>query len=130
MYKYGKTSQRRLETAHEDLQRLFNEAIKYYDLTIVCAERDKDTQDAYFSRGSSKLKYPQSKHNQYPSQAVDFCVYHKSGISWNEQDMMYVAGFIEALAIGMGIKVRVGAMWDNQWPSENRFMDSGHIELI
>ena len=131
MYNYGQASTKNLETCHEKLQRLFAIVIKYYDISIVCGYRDKDTQDKYYRRGSSKLMYPMSKHNQYPSLAVDFAAYHKGvGISWNEKDALLISGFIEGIAIGLGIKVRIGSRWNHPFPSQNTFMDAFHIELV
>jgi hypothetical protein len=129
MYRYGKRSKTNLDTCHEDLQTLFNEVIKHYDITIVCGYRDKETQDKYFDHGSSKLKYPMSKHNSYPSTAVDFVCYVNGRVSWNEVDNLAVAGFIEGLAVGMGIPVRCGFRWDKPFPSQNGFKDYFHIEL-
>lgn len=131
MYSYSKRSKEKLGECHPLLQTLFNKAIEKYDITIVCGVRDEETQNGYFARGSSQVKYPNSKHNKTPSLAVDFCVYHRlGGASYNELDMIAVAGFIEGLAVQMGIPVRCGFRWNHQFPSENKFMDAGHIELI
>lgn len=130
VYRYSRRSKTKLSECHSLLQDLFNEAIKHYDITIVCGYRDEETQNNYFNRRVSTLTYPNSKHNKFPSEGVDFAVYHKvGGVSYNEKDMLVVAGVIEGLAISMGIPIRCGFKWDNQYPSENGFLDIGHIEL-
>jgi peptidoglycan L-alanyl-D-glutamate endopeptidase CwlK len=132
VYKYSNKSKLKLEEAHPYLQILFNKVIEKYDISIVCASRDEETQNKYYNRGSSKVKYPNSKHNTLPySLAVDFCPYHSTnGMSFNKDDAILVAGYIEGMADVMGIKVRIGCRWDHQWPSENTFMDAFHIELV
>ncbi len=130
MYKYSNKSNYKLKQAHPLLQALFNEVIKYADITIVETHRSNSKQTEYYNKGLSKLKAGQSKHNRTPSEAIDFAVYHKnSGVSWNEKDILYTAGLIEGIAHQMGIPVRMGAKWDHQWVSENGFFDGGHIEL-
>ena len=71
MREFGKTSKKRLATCHEDLQRLFNEVIKRVDCTVLCGHRGELEQNQAFKDGKSKVKYPDSKHNTFPSLAVD-----------------------------------------------------------
>jgi len=141
MYNYSRRSKEKLEQAHPYLEKLeqahpylqllFNKAIEYYDISIMCSVRDEETQNAYFRKGLSELEYPNGKHNKTPSMAIDFTVWHKgNGYSYNEEDTNLVAGFIEGLAVAYGIKIRIGARWDNQWVSQNGFKDFGHIELV
>lgn len=80
MYKFSKQSQDRLNTSHPLLQEICNELIKEMDFTVLCGYRDKVAQNEAFSKGSSKLKFPKSKHNKNPSLAVDLAPYP---IDWN-----------------------------------------------
>jgi len=82
---FGKTSRKRLATCHEDLQLVFNEVIKHFDCTIVCGHRGEADQNDAFERGNSKLRFPQSKHNQWPSLAVDAVPWP---INWDDTDRM------------------------------------------
>lgn len=126
---FSKRSKNKLATCDVKLQKLMNEVIKYYDCTILEGHRDQATQDEYFHTGRSKLKYPHSKHNTYPSKAVDMAPYP---IDWEDKDRFYhFAGFIQGMATSMGIKIRAGADWDSDRNFKDQtFHDLPHFELI
>lgn len=127
MPKFGKTSKRRLETCHEDLQKVMNEAIKYVDFSVLEGFRDEATQNEYYRQGKSKLKFPQGKHNRNPSHAVDIAPYP---IDWSDINRFRsVAFFIKGIAISMGIELRLGIDWDGDFKGNERFIDGPHIEL-
>ena len=105
MATYSKSSKDKLITAHIDLQLIFNEVIKIIDNTIVFGYRDPQIQFELFKKGRTliggvwivtnkgevvtncdgiKIK---SKHNSYPSEAVDSVPYP---INWEDIDSMYV----------------------------------------
>jgi peptidoglycan L-alanyl-D-glutamate endopeptidase CwlK len=77
MPKFSRISKKRLETCDIRLQNIFNEVVKTYDCSILCGYRTKQEQNNAFNKGRSKLKYPHSKHNKYPSKAVDVAPYYK-----------------------------------------------------
>ena len=137
MPKYSQTSRTRLNTCHPDLQRLFNEVIKYYDCTIACGHRGEAEQNKAFDEGKSKKRYPDSKHNQYPSEAVDAYVYpvifpSKSSKNYIKEvaRYYYFAGFVKAIAIKMDIPVRWGGDWDGDYDIfDQTFDDLAHFEL-
>ena len=81
MYNYGKTSQSRLDSCHPLLKEIFEEAIKIMDISIMCGHRPELAQQQAFEAGLSKLQFPESKHNQEPSLAVDAAPYP---IDWND----------------------------------------------
>jgi len=132
---FGKTSRKRLATCHEDLQLVFNEVIKHFDCTIVCGHRGEADQNDAFERGNSKLRFPQSKHNQWPSLAVDAVPWP---INWDDTDRMrYFAGYVMGIAKLMydqGLithHLRWGGDWDRDTEvNDNRFQDFPHFELV
>jgi len=134
MPKFGKSSKARLATCHPDLQRLFNEVIKHVDCSILCGQRDKESQDAAFDKGTSKLRYPYSKHNGAPSLAVDVGPYYSDGtkVRWNDsKGFLHFSGFVRGVASQMGIDIRVGADWDSDFDLlDQTFNDLPHFELI
>jgi len=71
MPKFSSKSLDRLAECEIPLQILMVEAIKKADFTILCGHRNKEEQMKAFLAGASQVKYPNSKHNKYPSQAVD-----------------------------------------------------------
>ena len=71
MMKLTPLSRKRLNSCHSLLQTLVAEVNKVMFVNVSVGYREKAEQDKAFSEGKSKLKYPQSKHNQIPSLAVD-----------------------------------------------------------
>ena len=133
MPKFSNTSKNRLKTCDERLQKLFNEVIKYYDCTIVCGHRTEEEQNKAYNEQNSQLKYPESKHNEYPSKAVDVAPYVSGiGIPWNDVGAFYIfAGRVLTIAVQMGINIRYGGDWDSDsLTKDQKFHDLPHFELI
>lgn len=121
MPKFSKKSRENLSQCHEDLQRLFNEVIKYYDCSVICGHRGKEAQNKAFVEFKSKLKYPNSKHNKKPSLAADVVPYP---IDWyNIERFANFAGFVKGIACMMGIEIICGADWIT-------LRDYPHFELV
>lgn len=95
--------------------------------------RDKATQDRLVREGKSKTPYPTSKHNNYPSHAVDVAPYHQTmpHVDWNDEySFYYFAGYVQRVADEMGIKIRYGGDWDQDWEADDQtFFDLVHFEL-
>lgn len=129
MYKFGKTSNKRLGTLCLPLQHILNTAIRCIDFSILEGHRNKLTQNKYYREGKSKLQYPLSKHNSYPSHAVDIAPYP---INWEDRDRFaYLAGVIKGTAHSLGYKIRWGGDWDNDNDfKDNNFDDLVHFELM
>ena len=128
MFKYSKSSADKLATCHPDLQLLFNEVIKHYDCTIICGHRGEKEQNEAFMNGFSKLKFPKSKHNSMPSRAVDCLPYP---IQWSDKSRhLHFAGYVQAVADILGIKIRWGGNFDGDKNLDNGFQDKPHFELV
>lgn len=136
MPKFSFISRQRLDTCNNDLQILFNEVVRHFDCTIVCGQRDEKAQNDAFDNGFSKLKFPESKHNNVPSLAVDAVPYP---IDWKDvQRMRHFAGWVLGIAALlydiMGVmehRVRWGGDWNmNTQVKDQRFDDLPHFELI
>lgn len=85
MYKWSKTSLERLNSCDKRLQDMANMMLERseFDLTITCGHRSKDEQDLAYLNGNSKARFGESKHNFYPSLAVDIVPYP---IKWDSKD--------------------------------------------
>lgn len=85
MYKLGSESLKNLDGCNDDLQKVFKEAIKDspIDFKITCGYRGEKEQNEAFKNGFSKFKFPFSKHNKFPSNAIDCVPYPKM---WNASD--------------------------------------------
>lgn len=132
MPSYSSTSLNRLMQCHPKLVELMMEAVKHVDIGITCGHRNKADQDACFARGVSKLKFPASKHNALPSNAVDFVPFLDGKPAWNNKELVCnIAYFIKGIAVTKGINVRLGCDWNNSFTSsDEKFLDAFHIELV
>tara|TARA_R100000458_G_C8271043_1_gene245774 strand:+ start:953 stop:1342 length:390 start_codon:yes stop_codon:yes gene_type:complete len=128
MPKFGRKSKERLATCDEKLQKVFNEVIKYVDCSVLEGHREKDRQNKLFEEGKTKVKYPNGRHNRYPSSAVDVTPYP---VDWEDRERQTLfAGFVIGVASQMGIKLRWGGDWDMDFQVvDNRFDDFPHFEL-
>ena len=127
MPKYSKASKERLMSCVPDLIKLFNEVIKGYDCTILCGHRDVNEQFELFKKGRKEVNgvwvvkdrsqvvtwkdgiKNLSKHNYYPSEAVDAAPFP---IDW--EDIQRFKGFeeyVRGVADSLDIKIRCGAEW-------------------
>ena len=137
MPKYSKISLARLETAHPSLQRLFGVAIERVNLTILCGHRTEEQQEEAFMLKRSTKHWPHSKHNAYPSLAVDVAPYFPDiRIDWEDLPAFgRMAGYLQRIAHDLGFDIRWGGDWDGDWRTaghdpDERFIDGPHIELI
>ena len=121
MPKFGKKSKERLLTCHTDIIEVMNEAIEHMDFSVLEGHRNEEDQNKYFSEGKSKVKFPNGKHNDNPSRAIDIAPWP---INWKDRDRQHLlAGKVLAIAKMKGIKMRWGGFFKN-------FYDSPHFELI
>jgi len=110
-YNYSKLSLKRIAECHPDLQRIAQELIKEMDVTVLCGHRTKEEQDKCYALGTSKLKWPKSKHNKVPSLAIDIVPYP---IQWRDLGpYKEMRDRIAKIAKRLGIKIRT-ISWD--WP--------------
>lgn len=95
-FPYGKSSREKLETCHPDLIRIFHEISKYHDTTILCGHRNEYEQQDAFDKGYSGVQFPNSKHNQKPSVAIDAAPYP---VDWEDiERFCYFAGKVRFIA--------------------------------
>ena len=128
MPRFGKKSKQRLETCDKRLQEVFNEVIKTVDCSVLEGHRAKDRQNALYKEGKTMLKYPKGRHNATPSRAVDVCPYP---IDWSDRERFHLfSGFVLGIAKSMGINLRWGGDWNQNWfVDDNKFDDFPHFEL-
>ena len=128
MPRFGKRSKERLATCEKDLQMVFNEVIKHVDCSVLEGHRGKDRQNSLYEDGKTKVRYPNGRHNASPSCAVDVTPYP---VDWADRERQTLfAGFVLGVANQMGIKLRWGGDWDQDFEvKDNRFDDFPHFEL-
>lgn len=135
MAKFGRRSTENLASCDVRLQKLFNEVVKHYDCSVVCGHRGEAEQNLAFAKGNSKLKFPRSKHNSFPSKAADVAPYYANSedkIPWNDvSKFILFGGFVLGMAKSMGIDIRWGGDWDHDWEmKDHSFLDYSHFELV
>ena len=128
MPKFGSTSKRRLLTCDERLQGVFNEVIKFVDCSVLEGHRGQERQDKLFEAGKTKVKFPTGRHNSNTSRAVDVTPYP---VNWEDRERQTLfAGFVLGIAKQMGVNLRWGGDWDQDFEvMDNRFDDFPHFEL-
>ncbi len=118
---FSAKSLERLATCHPDLQRVAHEAIKTLDFTVLCGHRTQAEQEHCCILGTSKLHWPDSKHNALPSLAMDLAPWP---LHWeDEASFERLATTIKIEAEALGIKIRWGGDWQ-------KFPDRPHYELV
>lgn len=137
MSKYSIASQSKLDTCHPDLQAIFFYVILGYDNTIVCGHRGQEDQQEAYKNGYSQLQWPDSKHNKYPSEAVDAVPYETNHLDWGKLQSSNFAGYVKGIADMLyryGVithHIRCGLDWNNDNNvDDTKFWDGSHFELM
>lgn len=131
MRRWSQKSLRVRATLDPRLQTMVDELLTYMDVSLIFGYRDEQTQNRLYSEGKSQLRYPHSKHNTYPSLAVDIQPYP---YPTNENDLRaalgYMAGVCMLIAERHGFKLRWGGDWNrNGDVTDNGFDDLFHLEI-
>lgn len=134
MWRFSRSSQDKLLTAHPILVEVFTKALAVspVDFGISCGHRGKVEQMIAYQEGKSKLTWPDSKHNIFLSRAVDFFPYVAGrGAVWGDIELFYViAGLVLGIGADMGFKLRWGGAWDGPLNGPGGFNDLPHIEIL
>jgi peptidoglycan L-alanyl-D-glutamate endopeptidase CwlK len=100
------------------------EVIKIFDIAVLCGHRGKEEQNKHYSDGVSKVRWPNSKHNTYPSNAIDIAPYY---IDWKDyKRFFFMAGIVKGIAHCKGYSV----VWGGDWNSNNNFNDQTFDDLV
>ena len=128
MPKFGQNSIRKLSSCHPKLKKVFNEVIKTVDCSVLEGHRGKARQNELYKEGKTKLTFPKGRHNNSPSRAVDVVPYP---IDWSDRERFTLfAGFVLGIAKSMGINLRWGGDWNQNWEvNDNKFDDFPHFEI-
>lgn len=119
-YPWGKKSLEQRATLHPDLQKVVDETAEEINCTILCGHRNKKDQNAAFDKGTSKVRWPNSRHNTFPSQAVDLVPYP---LDWyNIKAFKELAIIVKEAAKKVGVEIE----WGGDWV---KFKDYPHFQL-
>ena len=136
--KFSNTSNKRLNTCHEDLQIIARKALSLglVDFGIAEGERTLERQKQLVKEGKSKTL--NSKHVNSPSMAFDVYGWiNGKGSTYKPEHIIFIAGIILAVALDLKAKgeithsVRWGGNWDRDGEvvTDQSFDDLVHFEL-
>lgn len=130
MYSYGRTSTKNLAECTDNIQLVFNAAIKVRDISITEGHRPNDVQHTLFLAGKSMLDAGKSRHNLIPSQAVDAHPWPITKEDWeNREFWVEWSSWLKGFASGMGITLVSGFDWDNDYDLDDQsFFDGPHFQ--
>jgi peptidoglycan L-alanyl-D-glutamate endopeptidase CwlK len=131
----GQKSIIQLDTCHPDLQRLFKEVVKGFDITILEGFRTVERQKQLFAQGRTErgaiVTYADGVNDLSNHQKTDgngkclACDVAPWPIEWADEKRFYIlAGFTLATAHYLGIDVE----WGGFWPGKKR--DLPHWQIV
>ena len=132
----GEESKRKLLTCHPLLRR-FVEAVAagvdagecpdVADITVLCGFRSKSEQEAAYARGTSKVPWPNSKHNVRPyARAVDIAPYPTDWSGKGLKSFVSLRRYALKVADDKGIEIHT-ISWD--WPHYQLDPIGGHADI-
>jgi len=125
---FGRKSKERLGTLDEELQSVLKEAIKSFDFSIIWGHRGMAEQNEAHASGASQLRWPQSKHNSFPSTAVDIVPY--PGLYEAPYEKFFeMATYVLASASRLGVPLTWGGHWLNYGGPGYYRRDWAHFEM-
>ena len=135
MPSFSQESMKELSTCHIDLQVIFFNVVRTFDCKVIEGYRNEERQNIAFQDGKSKLKYPDGKHNNLPSMAVDVAPWP---VDWKDiKRFYYFAGYVMGIASKLKDegKIEHSLRWGGDWDSDTivtdqQFNDLVHYELI
>ena len=115
--------------------------LKLHDCSFFQGHRNQETQDKYFRNGTSKVKWPDGKHNKTPAMAMDLAPYIKGGDPYDMERGLFFAGVVMATAASLANegKITHGLKWGGSWSTKlnatfafdmGSFYDGIHFELV
>lgn len=121
-------SKQRLDTCHPDLIKLISAVSQLTPIMVICGHRDKAGQDAAIAAKTSKTPFPKSKHNKYPSLAVDIA---PIPLNWNDRkSFIALSETVFRVANSLGIHIRWGGDFNQDGSkTTNDAWDLPHYEL-
>lgn len=144
MRSWSERSRKRLESCHTELQLLANEVLQIHDCSVITGHRGKEDQNRMYAEGKSKLKWPNGKHNSYPSMAIDLAPYVDGVEPWDLKYSLYFAGIVLGVAdiLYKQDMMQHNVRWGGNWSvirdgkagartfKNTPFYDGLHFELV
>ena len=149
---YSKSSKKKLESCHPDIQTVFNYVIKHFDCSVIYGHRSTELQFSLFKQGRKKVNdiwviedkekvitycdgyKKKSEHRFDPSKAIDAIPYP---IQWkNTKRMLFFIGYVKGIARmlkdygAIDNEIISGRDWDNDTIlTDQTFNDFAHYQI-
>ena len=135
---WGHLSLQQLDTCHADLITLANHVLQIHDASVIFGHRNRILQNQAYRLGHSKLQFPNSLHNLFPSAAIDLGPYLPGyRVTYDREHTLYFAGIVLGVAEWLyqtgeiSHRIRWGGDWDRDHNfREHSFYDGIHFELV
>lgn len=131
---YSQRSLTRLNSCHPDLIVLMMEALADpecpCDITILEGYRDEERQNLMVAEGRSQLPWPKSRHNQFPSWAVDIAPYVDGAVSWDWEHYEPLAAHVKTVWQRLKMDDKVTNLYELEWGGDwSTLRDGPHFQL-
>jgi len=117
---HGSKSFQRLATCVPALQCVVLAAAEDFEFVVLCGHRGQAEQDEAFDNKRSKVRWPNGRHNSYPSKAVDLAPWP---IDWENLELFDQLG---RHVLSVADRLQVPVTWGGNWKS---FVDRPHFEI-
>lgn len=117
-----------LNSVHGELKRLIHAVAEETDLIVIEGHRGQEKQDQFYQQKLSKVRWPNGKHNAFPSHAVDLAPYP---LDWTKREAFErLYSQVKMKADELNIPIRWGGDWDGDGDrTDQKFNDLVHYEL-
>jgi len=112
------------ESLEADLKGIMVFVAKHMTIEPFYGHRGAKEQNDLFEKGRSEKKYPNSKHNKHPSQAVDIQIYVGGKATWQTSKYIQLWHLISFYCMDNDISIRWGGNWDN----DNTIIDDQDLD--
>lgn len=127
MNSLSQAQQTKLNSCDADLIRIVNRVLGIRPLVVVCGHRNAYEQALAFNQGKSRVVFPKSRHNTFPSQAVDLAAVVNGKIEWKDPEAYKeLAGDMKVAAGALGLRIEWGGDWTG---AAAKLGDIGHFQL-
>jgi peptidoglycan L-alanyl-D-glutamate endopeptidase CwlK len=127
-YPYGKSSQKRLSTCSDAVQRVMNRVSLFLNVSILCGHRNEPEQEKAFNDGFSKVHWPDGDHNVFPSDAIDAGIYRDDIGNVDYGDTAAFGTLNGVIQVCAEIEGCV-AIWGHDWDSDNNYTEHEFIDM-
>ena len=128
---FSQQSEDKVVTCCAELITLAHTAIELIDFKVIYGYRNNIIQDQLYREGKSKARPGQSRHNVWPSDAIDVAPYP---IDWDDVErFIALGGVFRGIAKCYDFRLRWGGDWDGDWNFKNeqgKLRDYGHFEIV